>query len=146
MSSFAHLPASALPPNTKKGVSFDSLTMDAPLYLRYLLSILKEQGGKLIKSRLPTHDGFAGALDFAFTLAEREGLSSVAAFVNATGIGARELVGDPTVFPTRGQVILVKGEAKAIRTWEGKGEIYYVLPRKGGGETVLGGVKEVGNW
>lgn len=48
--------------------------------------------------------------------------------MNATGIGARELVGSTTVFPTRGQVGSVKGEAKAIRTWEGNASIYYVLP------------------
>lgn len=59
--------------------------------------------------------------------------------MNATGTGARELVSDMTVFPTRGQVVLVKGEAKAIRTWEGNESIDYMLPRKGGGATVLGG-------
>lgn len=101
----------------------------------------------MLKARLPTQGGFAAALDVASALVAREeGGEEVAAFVNAAGLGAGELAGDEKVFPTRGQTVLVRGEAEAIRTWEGEGRIHYVLPRKGAAETVLGGTKEAGNW
>lgn len=67
-------------------------------------------------------------------------------FVNATGLGARELVGDRRMFPTRGQTVLVRGEAAAARTRVGKGYITYCIPRPGSGMTILGGTKEVRDW
>lgn len=73
-------------------------------------------------------------------------LGNIAAFVNATGLGARALVGDDKVFPTKGQTVLVRGEALAVSTVEAKRGIKYVLPRKGAGLSVLGGTKEVGVW
>lgn len=146
MDSFTALPPSALPPNTAIGLSFKSLTINVPIYLVYLLERARTAGCRLLKARLPTEHGFGHALGVAAALARKDGLGEVDAFVNATGLGARALVGDARVYPTRGQTVLVKGEAKAIRTSEGQGYINYVLPRKGGGETVLGGTKEDGNW
>ena len=64
-------------------------------------------------------------------------------FVNATGLGARELVPDEGVFPVKGQTVLVKGEAREARTRDG---IRYVIPRTGSGTTVLGTTREVGVW
>lgn len=66
--------------------------------------------------------------------------------VNATGLGARTLVPDPAVHPVKGQTVLVKGEAQAIRTflYAGGGGIAYVIPRPGSGTSILGGTKEKG--
>lgn len=77
---------------------------------------------------------------------QSKGLGEIAAFVNATGLGARALVGDQDVFPTRGQTVLVRGEAAGVSTVEAKGGIKYVLPRAGAGLSVLGGTKEDGVW
>ena len=76
----------------------------------------------------------------------KNNLGPVHAFVNATGLGARKLVPDGTMFPTRGQTIVVKGEADKVSTFEGMNSIKYVIPRKGSGTSVLGGTKQVGNW
>lgn len=72
----------------------------------------------------------------------------VFAYVNATGIGARALVGDESVGPVAGQTVLVRGEAEAIRTRVGKeeGAIRYVIPRPGSGTSILGGTRGVGVW
>lgn len=50
------------------------------------------------------------------------------------------------MYPTRGQTILVHGEASKVRTFEGIGRIRYVIPRKGSGTSLLGGTKQAGNW
>ena len=68
--------------------------------------------------------------------------------MNATGLGARELADDEGMYPIRGQTVLVKGVAESISLWknDAKGEIAYVLPRRGSGMTVLGGTNESGVW
>lgn len=68
--------------------------------------------------------------------------------VNATGLGARSLIGveDPKVFPARGQTVLVR--APGVRTNYGsrdheklpKGESLYIIPRPSpDGLVILGG-------
>lgn len=125
---------------------FTSLTIDVTQYLPYLLTRAKTLGAKVIKSRIPAEQGFAKALAFAADLTRHVRLEEMPLFVNATGLGARELVGDEKVFPTRGQTVLVKGEAHTIRTREMKDRINYVLPRRRTGMTVLGGTKDKRNW
>ena len=78
--------------------------------------------------------------------AKELGDSPVDAFVNATGLGAKVLVGDDNMFPTRGQTITVKGEASALRTREAVDDVKYVIPRVGSGTTILGGTREKGSW
>ena len=85
-------------------------------------------------------------MDFVKQLIPKHDLDDIHAFVNATGLGARELVPDSKMFPTRGQTVLVKGEAEKASTLEGVGCIRYVIPRKGSGTTVLGGTKQAGDW
>lgn len=121
------------------------MVADVNRYLPWLVSRIEALGGKLIQARLPTHAGFAKALAFAEKLA-KDAWDGSPIFVNATGLGARTLVGDTKVFPTRGQILLVKGEAHSIRTLEAKDYIDYVLPRAGSGTTVLGGTKEPNIW
>lgn len=64
--------------------------------------------------------------------------------VLATGIGARELPGDPAMSPVRGQVVRVR--APAVQRWvldEGHPEgLVYVVPRVD--DVVCGGVDEPG--
>ena len=59
-------------------------------------------------------------------------------------------MGDEDVYPVRGQTVLVKGEAQAVRTRlggkEGGTGVAYVIPRAGSGTTVLGGTREMGVW
>ncbi|KAL8792731.1 MAG: hypothetical protein Q9195_004706 [Heterodermia aff. obscurata] len=144
VTSFAPLPHSALPANTAiaSGVSFTTVTVDVPTHLSALLSRFRSAGGKLIRATLPTKDSFLAALNFASELVHDD----IYAFVNATGLGARALVPDAKIYPTRGQTVLVRGEADKVSTFEGIGLIRYVIPRKGSGTSVLGGTKQAGNW
>lgn len=79
----------------------------------------------------------------AASLATGKELREELLFVNASGLGAKELVPDDAMFPVRGQTVLVKGEANYAKTMN---ENKYVIPRPGSGTTILGGTREVGNW
>ncbi|MCW5254178.1 FAD-dependent oxidoreductase [Streptomyces sp. SHP 1-2] len=67
--------------------------------------------------------------------------------VNCTGLGARELVPDPSVRPVRGQLVVV--ENPGIRTWvvstdPVSGEMAYFFPQPG--RLLLGGTAEEDAW
>lgn len=67
--------------------------------------------------------------------------------VNCTGLGARELVPDPSVRPVRGQLVVV--ENPGVTTWltsvdEGSAATTYVMPQPYG--LVLGGTAEEDEW
>ncbi|MBT2417837.1 FAD-binding oxidoreductase [Streptomyces sp. ISL-22] len=66
--------------------------------------------------------------------------------VNCTGLGARELVPDPSVRPVRGQLVVV--ENPGIRTWltstDDDGEMAYFFPQPG--RLLLGGTAVVDEW
>jgi hypothetical protein len=67
-------------------------------------------------------------------------------FVNSLGFGARKLVPDDKMFPTRGQTVYVEGEAKNVSARIGDWGLAYVIPRRGSGYPLLGGSQEAGNW
>ncbi|MDL5204980.1 FAD-dependent oxidoreductase [Streptomyces sp. ALI-76-A] len=66
--------------------------------------------------------------------------------VNCTGLGARELVPDPSVRPVRGQLVVV--ENPGIRTWavstDASGAKTYYFPQPG--RLVLGGTADEDAW
>jgi D-amino-acid oxidase len=66
--------------------------------------------------------------------------------VNCSGLGARELAGDPAVRPVRGQLVVV--ENPGIGTWlvstDADGEPTYLLPQPG--RLLLGGTAEEDAW
>ncbi|MFB7930035.1 MULTISPECIES: FAD-dependent oxidoreductase [Streptomyces] len=66
--------------------------------------------------------------------------------VNCTGLGARELVPDPSVRPVRGQLVVV--ENPGIDEWlvstDAAGDYAYLFPQPGG--LVLGGTAEEDAW
>jgi D-amino-acid oxidase len=79
------------------------------------------------------------------------------AIVNATGLGAKELAGDPTVFPLRGALIRVKNDGKRFprvtqalcvthdETRPGEDTIVFVVPRNDD-VLILGGVAQRDEW
>ncbi|KAF2768128.1 DAO-domain-containing protein [Teratosphaeria nubilosa] len=133
-------------PSIKHAAASLAMAVNVTHYLQYLQYRIKEMGGKVIKARLPTYSGFAHALSAAETLALVNGQPRVDVFVNATGLGAAKLCGDETMYPVRGQTVLVKGEADSIRTRLGDGYTAYCIPRPGSGTTILGGTKQVDSW
>ncbi|KAI9760978.1 MAG: hypothetical protein M4579_001354 [Chaenotheca gracillima] len=150
VSGFAPLPTSSLPPNVGAGIYFSSFTVNPPVYIEYLRSQVLALGGRVQRLVLPVSGGLLGALSALLQNKEATLAKGVHAFVNATGMGARTLVPDERVFPTRGQTLVVRGVADRARTRVGDWGISYVIPRSGGlgeeGSTILGGCKEARNW
>jgi len=99
-------------------VRFVAPLAEMPLYLPWLRAQVD-----LVTRRLDTLDGVAPLL------------------VNATGLAAGELAGDPAVHPARGQVVLVTnpGLDTSIRT-----QGYYIHPRRD--DCVLGGTYQTDDW
>lgn len=139
---FRVLSDSERPANTVYGVEWSSFCVNVPRYLMYLLEEVEKNGGRCVQLTLPPEGGFQQVIETA----KRAVGGKVDLFINATGLAARALVGDKDVYPTRGQTILVEGEAKMARTRRGKGYISYTIPRPGSGTTVLGGFNDAGKW
>ncbi|KAF7196306.1 D-amino-acid oxidase [Pseudocercospora fuligena] len=128
-------------------------SLDVNRYLLYLQERARKAGAILFQSRLPIDGGFEKALETAEGIARavRPKAEKAQIFVNCSGLGAMKLSGDDTMFPIRGQTVLVKGEAEATRTRYhagaiGEGVTSYCIPRPGSGTTILGGTKEKGEW
>ncbi|KAJ5376820.1 hypothetical protein N7509_013706 [Penicillium cosmopolitanum] len=72
--------------------------------------------------------------------------------VNCTGLSSKSLGGvqDDTLFPIRGQVVLVRNDPHAMYSVsgcdDGEDEVAYMMARAAGGGTVLGGSYQKNNW
>ena len=128
---FRVLPEAELPEGVKFAVSFTTLTVNAPEHIKYLYRRLQDQYGvQFVRLRLPS-------IQSAYTS------PSTKVVFNCTGLAARKLSGvaDSKCYPTRGQVVLVKGPH--IRTnmmRHGANYETYVIPRPGSnGNAILGG-------
>lgn len=102
--------------------------VDMPTYLEHLRGRLLAAGGTLTRMSLPA-------------------LPSRGLVVNCTGLSARALAADPTVRPSRGQVLLL--EDPGLTEWlvderERDGLIGYVLPH--GRHVVVGGTVQDGDF
>jgi hypothetical protein len=131
-----------------------AMSINVPQYLAYLRDRALHSGAILFQSSLLTDGGLSKALATADAISRAIGRGKVDCYVNATGLGARGLCGDTAVHPIRGQTVLVRGEAEAIRTRSGAvsakdgKEAYtsYCIPRPGSGTTILGGTRDVDQW
>ena len=66
--------------------------------------------------------------------------------VNCSGFGARGLVGDEAMSPTKGQTVLVRGEAERIMFRETKEGWHDVVILRPGAGSILGVSKGYGDW
>lgn len=126
---FRHARADELPAGFADGYVFAAPVIDTGVYLDYLLRTFQEAGGEI--EQLEVH-----GLGEAF---ERWPL-----VVNCAGLGARELVGDQDVRPSRGQVVRVRhnGYRRVLLDERpgSEGSVTYVVPRVH--DIVLGGTDD----
>jgi len=118
-------------PVDKKCWAYSTLMMNSSSYLTWQMAQFKANGGVVAQRRLESLEEIDGTYDI---------------IVNCTGLGSRQLVNDPELYPVRGQVIIVKAPwVKAAFAEETEdGILTYVLPRVD--SVVLGGTADVGNW
>ena len=111
--------------------AFTTYMLDCRKYLPWLMERFKENGGRFVK-REPIQN-------------LRE-LSSYDLVINCTGMGARDLLGDASLIPVRGQGVLVRAPwvKHFIINYTDRDEITYVLPRAE--NILLGGTAQKGNF
>lgn len=121
-----------LPPGYPHGLRFAVPQAEMPLYLPWLMRQVRDLGGEIVIQRVTA-------------LAELSE-AGVDALVNCPGLGARELVGDRSVYPVRGQIVRVTnpGITMSVRDEFHPAGRAYVHPRSG--DCVLGGTLDEDEW
>ncbi|KAF2204272.1 nucleotide-binding domain-containing protein [Delitschia confertaspora ATCC 74209] len=157
---FSILPSASLPAGCTFGISYLSIAIHPSKYLLYLQGRAKELGAIFIKSALSTFCGLAGALSEAQGLLAKSTVENDSGgaeiFVNCTGLGSKALCNDNTVYPIRGQTLLVRIQPPPLLDSLGiymlddptlAPDVTYVVPRPGeSGIFVLGGTKTADDW
>ncbi|MEV0134678.1 FAD-dependent oxidoreductase [Dactylosporangium sp. NPDC050688] len=124
--------ADELPPGFAAGWRYTAPLVDMPTYLGYLRRRLADAGGHIERRRVT-----------AFT----EAVAEAPVVVNCTGMGARELVPDPDLFPIRGQLVVVENPGLTEFFSEDTGSSPDLLHYYPHGDTlVLGGTAQTNAW
>ncbi|MGW3961194.1 FAD-dependent oxidoreductase [Amycolatopsis sp. NPDC005003] len=120
------LPAVADPVREGDGVAFATAVVDTPVYLEWLLARVGSLGVRVEYRPLTSLSGLGADI-----------------VVNAAGLGAGALAGDPAMVPVGGQVVHVTdpGLAEFVVDETGPG-VTYVIPH--GTHVVCGGTEEPG--
>ena len=128
-----------LPAGYRYGYRFTIPAIAMPTYLAYLLARLEAAGSSVSHNIVKSLDA----------VAQEE---AVAAVVNCTGMGARDLIHDSALRPVRGQLVVVENpgveiglvEVEAEETepveWAGSAELTFLIPH--GDQLILGGTAE----
>ena len=148
MSDYRPIEAASLPPGAVFGVTFKSFTIDVTVYLPYLLRKIQDSGGQIHRCKLPTEKGLNDAVELAARVTAVGDTRNVWAVVNASGLGARDLVGDQNLYPIRGQTVHVRGIANGAITKLGeiKTDVTAIMPRPASNCTVIGVTVEDDVW
>ena len=126
----------AVPLDNPTGLSFDSFSISPSRYLGYLHAENIRLGVHCVSFAV-------GSLD---EVASMDIFCNFAGIVNCTGLGAAKLVPDKAVFPTKGQSLIVKGEAVCVTSMIEDGWETVLVPRSGEQQTFLGVSKVAGDW
>jgi D-amino-acid oxidase len=120
-----------LPPGYRHGLRFAVPLAEMPRYLPWLVERVGRLGGRLVRRRVRSLAELATDTDVV---------------VNCAGLAARELAGDPSVYPVRGRIVRVAnpGLTISVRDEGHPGGRAYVHPRAG--DCILGGTLDEGEW
>jgi D-amino-acid oxidase len=128
--SFRRAHPDELPDGYHDGFVFETPVIEMDVYLPYLID--RFQSG-------------AGVIEIREVRDLSEAFAEYDLVINCAGLGARELVGDQTMVPIRGQIVRVaRGEGEEFLMDEyGPLGVTYIVPRST--DYILGGVAEGGN-
>lgn len=120
-----------LPPPYRHGLAFQVPVIEMPCYLPWLMEEAARAGVAVTRAEVRSLDELNGR-------AER--------IVNCAGLGARELVGDASLYPIRGQLLRCApfGEDRFLLDEDERRGVRYIIPRSA--DCVIGGTAEVGEW
>jgi len=106
--------------------------IDVPTYMLYLKTQVESKGGQIHIREVSNPLDFYPEYDLV---------------INCSGVGARELVKDESVFPIRGQSVRVSSSpniVKSTRIYKKNDEFTLVLPRRN--DIVVGGTAQDNDW
>jgi len=131
VSGYSRLAAADLPPDYLDGFEVESVVIDTSVYMDYLVAWFRRLGGEIEQKEVRD-------IGEAFKFSD--------VVVNCTGLGSRDLFGDESVYPVRGQVVKVRpnGANIALLDDEGSNGLAYVIPRTN--DIVLGGTAQANDW
>jgi D-amino-acid oxidase len=120
-----------LPPGYLDGHTFVAPIVEMPIYLTYLMNRFAASGGTVQQRTLSSLDEVAGEASIV---------------VNCVGLAARDLVGDASMQPIRGQIVRVRnpGLTRFILDEENPEGVTYIVPRSD--DCILGGTAEENQW
>ncbi|KAF7323833.1 Nuclear export factor [Mycena kentingensis (nom. inval.)] len=148
MPEFTKIPAAELPPDCVEGISFNTLTIDSPVYLNYLLSRFLAAGGATVRGTVQ-HIAQVVEGGTAVFAGRTKNIASPAAVVVCAGLYARTIGGieDKDVYPIRGQTVLVRAPwVRFGRAMSSKSGLWtYIIPRRSG-DVIVGGIKVDDDW
>jgi hypothetical protein len=140
---FRVLDKSELKADIDSGTAFTSVCLNTAVYLPWLAGQCLKNG-VIIKRGIVKHVSEAANL--------HHGGQPAQVVVNCTGLSARFLGGveDKSVYPARGQIVLVRNDPKIMAsvsgTDDGGDEATYIMHRAAGGGCILGGSFQENNW
>ena len=133
---FREIESNALVEGASRGYTYSTYTVDPPRYLNDLLSRFIARGGAIFRGKVQhVKQVLEGGIDAI--VRGHASLEPIDAVVLCVGLGARTLGGveDETVFPNRGQVVLLRApwitEARRMSD-STRGDQTYVIPRTSG--------------
>jgi D-amino-acid oxidase len=131
--SFRYAAPSDLPEGYPAGYVFETLLVEMPIYLPYLLKRFRSLGGTIEQREVANLDEPAAETEIV---------------INCAGLGNAALLNDGEMYPVRGQLVRVERtvERRAfLDDYEDeRSVIAYVVPRST--DTLLGGQALPGNW
>ncbi|KAK4544917.1 hypothetical protein LTR36_003822 [Oleoguttula mirabilis] len=140
---FRVLSQSELPAGIDGATSFTSVCINTALYLPWLASQCLKHG-VILRRGTASHIADAAAMHHSGKRADL--------VVNCTGLSSLRLGGveDSTLYPGRGQIVLVRNVPKTMvsisGTDDGSDEATYIMHRAAGGGCILGGCMQKDRW
>jgi D-amino-acid oxidase len=124
--------AEELPEGFADGHLAEVPLIETPVHMNWLVERFNTLGGQLVRRELNRLDEVPGKNDVV---------------INCSGLGARLLVDDESVYPIRGQIARVTRPPSVIRVLfdeHGRHALGYVIPRRN--EVIVGGTAQENNW
>lgn len=130
-----------MPAGSKFGITYTTFNFYCPKFITFLKGYLEARGVTFIRRRIDN-------INESFSLFGKDNSTKVV--FNCTGIGAHELGGveDKKVYPTRGQVVVVRApHIRENRAFVTEHFDTYIIPRPySNGHVILGGFMQKNNW
>ncbi|KAI8871734.1 nucleotide-binding domain-containing protein [Ramicandelaber brevisporus] len=133
---YAEIPASDLPAGVEYGIRYETVLIDSPSYLKYLVRELTALGVTFEKR----------AISHLSDSVPADAHAGVVTIVNCTGLGAAKIGGvndGNRLYPTRGQTVHVRAPfhkvSDTITMNHANGILDYYIPRAKSGIVICGG-------